>query len=304
MAPEDVAAHRASDGAAGVLRDEQALDASVIGARIEPERRAQRQEFRVDGKAAAGRQHDPLAADRALARNLAEKHVRGIGVEDVLGLRGMGREPGSDPRHGRVLAVDQAALDHHPPDRHIGPAVLAVEAHAHLAAVGQIDAARSLHLQEKRRHGITDPEETKIQAIESARLDLCAGLVGLEPAIDHAARDPLAPPVRAEVPELNGDQIGRAIHQGRLEAPATHGRAFELGLVIAGEQAFGRLVVGAAIGPEPRLEEAACGRIVALVDRRGRGTGWAPIRDRARHALAGSDRRLVPEAEPAPRRIS
>src|ERR1700680_3240596 len=103
----------------------------------------------------------------------------------------MRREPGANPLHGGALAVDEAALDHHPPDRDIGPAVLAVIGDAHLAAVGQIDPARALDLHEERRHGIVDPEKSEIEAIERARHDLGALLIGLETTVDHAARAPL-----------------------------------------------------------------------------------------------------------------
>src|SRR5262249_49865378 len=133
--------------------------------------------------------------------------------------------------------------------------------------------------------------------IKRARLDLGPRLIGLESVIHNPAGDALAAPVRAKIAELHRNEIGRPLHERRLETPTARARAPELRLVIAGEKPVRRLVVGAAAGPKQSLEKSARGRVVALVEAGGGGTRWAPIRHPAREAL-WTDRRVVREPEP------
>jgi hypothetical protein len=73
--------------------------------------------------------------------------------------RRIGPRPGLDALHRRLLQLQFAALDQRLADRLIGMAVLVTVVQAHHAAVGQLDPAGTLHLQEEEFDGIIDIEQ-------------------------------------------------------------------------------------------------------------------------------------------------
>src|SRR5207248_10262056 len=84
VAPEDVAAHRPDDGTAGVLSDEQSLQRPGAAGRagrqrgVEPDRRAEGYEARVDGQRALRGELYALAALRTVTAQSPEEHVREV----------------------------------------------------------------------------------------------------------------------------------------------------------------------------------------------------------------------------------
>src|SRR6516225_7247938 len=77
-APENVAAHRSLNGAAGVLRDQQTPHALRHGEPLicfQPNRYTEGDKGSVDSDASLGGQDNPFRPDRTVIAHLAEKYV-------------------------------------------------------------------------------------------------------------------------------------------------------------------------------------------------------------------------------------
>src|SRR6476646_46822 len=116
-------------------------------------------------------------------------------------------------------------------------AVLSVVLDADDAAVGQLDAAGPLHLQEEHLHRIGEIEQLEVAVLQRALLDLGAGgeglgaLFGLS-GVAEAHADGGALRLVDEVYE-----IGRPLVDRRLEFALRRARALYQRLVVAGQQA-------------------------------------------------------------------
>jgi len=131
----------------------------------------------VDGQAAARGQLRVHGAQRAFAfraLELAEEYVGGVLRHDVLAPLGIGLQPLLERAHRHLVGGEQAFLDQIAANRAVGVAVLAVVVDADDAAVRQLDAARSLHLQEEQLDRIGQIDELEIAALQRPLLDLGA----------------------------------------------------------------------------------------------------------------------------------
>ena len=222
----------------------------------------------IDGQAAAGRELRVHGAQRAFAfraLQLAEEYVGGVLRHDVLAPLGIGLQPLLEGTHRHLVGGEQAFLDQIAANRAVGVAVLAVVVDADDAAVRQLDAARSLHLQEEQLDRIGQIDELEIAALQRPLLDLGAGGVGLGALVGLArVAEPRAGSSALRlVDEVH--EIGGALVDRGLEYTLRGTRALQQRLVVAREQAAGT-VMGHGVGREMPLEERLR---LGLADRAG-----------------------------------
>src|SRR5262249_37091514 len=137
-------------------------------------------------------------------------------------------------------------------------------------AIGQLDLARALDLQEKGIDGIIDPEERQLQRIERAAFDLGPRGIGQEPARDDATGDALAAQCRAELPEIDGHEITGTMEQWILIGSDRLPRAAQQRLVIPREEAVAAAIIAGGVRREIAFEELPRrGAVTALPQCRG-----------------------------------
>src|SRR5215471_18872236 len=169
--PEQVAAHRTLDRAAGVLRYHKlpyALGRGEALVRFDPDREAERNVGAVHCQTPLRRQHNPFGTDGTLVPLLAEEYIGGILATQRCPSLGMLVHPIADRRHRYFGTRDYPTLDQQAPDRDIGQPVLAVITDAHGLPVLQPDSARALNLQKKGVDRIVDPQELKTASRQRA----------------------------------------------------------------------------------------------------------------------------------------
>ena len=263
MAPEEIAAHRPLDRAAGVLGDQE--PAVFAGRetllRLKPERQAERDKGAVDREAALRGQDDALRADGPLAGDLAEKHKGRVIAAERRAFFRMFRHPAADIRHCHLLARQLAAVEQQAADRDIGLAVAAVIADARDLAIGQLNAARALDLEKEGGDRVVDPEELEPLPVQGAVLDLGAG---------------------------KARRIGRAAIKRGAKGPAGATRAIKADLEITGKEALGRAVVAGEPGHKACFEELPGRLVVARRQLLGGGAERAPVGGTAEIAALGA----------------
>src|SRR5437763_13047805 len=227
VAPEEIAAHRSLDRAAGILGDQEpAVSAGrETLLRFEPERQAERDKGAVDREAALRGQDDPLRAHRAIAGDLAEEHKGRVVAAERRAFFRMFRHPAADIRHCHLLAWQLAAVKQQAADRDIGLAVAAVIADARDLAIVQLHAAGALDLEKEGGDRVVDPEELEPLPVQAAVLDLGAG---------------------------KARRIGRAAIKRRAISAARLPRAIEADLEITGKEPLGRAIVAGEPGHKAR----------------------------------------------------
>ena len=201
-------------------------------------------------------------------------------------------EPSSNGLQRELRARERTARDELATDGDVSVAVLSGESQAHGAAVVQQDSSGALDLEEEGVDGIVDPGQYPGRRAERPGFDLGASLEGPQAPVDHPSCDPPALELATEQPQVHHHEVGRARIERHRVRTTTPQAAAKIGLEVAGEKAFGRVVVAHGDRREPSLEEDAC-RLIILLRHRSRGhAGKAPISDRARDA-AGAQTALL-----------
>ena len=215
-AEEDVGALGALDRAAGVLRDHQAVDRAAAGF-FDPDRRAERDMVGVDGDRAHCGDGAAHGADGALGfghgAEFAEEDVGRVEVQQRHAGGGVGADPLADGFGGNLRFGEDATADEFLTDRAVGMAVAPGIADADGGAIGHLDAARALDMQEKHLDRVIEPGDFEATPAQDAAFD--GGAV---------------------IPDRAVTQFGRAAVDRPGKARGADRGAFEHGFVIAGEQ--------------------------------------------------------------------
>ena len=286
-AEEDVGPPRALDRPARVLRQHQPLEFAAIHGvrRVEPDRRPQRHHGAIHRDRAAGCEWHaecahgthvrPLVRGHALAQS--EEHVGGVFVEHLCHLLRMRGEPGANRLHRHAILRQRAAFHQLAADGDIGQPILRRIGHAHHAAIGQIDAPGTLHLQEERIHRIGHVQQRQMLPIQRAVLDVGPAVIGHQGVALHAAGDRAAMQVGDELAQIGLDQIIRPAEQRRGERPLAHQAARHLRLVIAGELRGRVAGIAQPVGGEILREKGPGGCLVMGRHGGGPGAHAAPV---------------------------
>ena len=155
-------------------------------------------------------------------------------------LVGIGRHPVPDPLHRHFLARNEIALDQHAPDRRVGKAVVQVVVDPQRRAVLEDHARRALDLNRQRLERIPEPADFELLAVERARFDGAAIVIGHDLAVLVAASD-----LRA----LVGKGVGAGLVAGRhqvarppikrdVEFRVWKARTLDDGLIVPGQKSL------------------------------------------------------------------
>src|SRR5690606_11502615 len=186
-------AHCSADGAAGILRVDQAMQcARIVGARRRQiYRTAQRNKFRIDSNTGAFGERHVEGADRSTAGigQHFEKDETRIALQHFLQALGMRACPCADALH-RHLFQRQLALLYQPfTNRAVRMPVLIGVTQSQQAAVFELHAPRALYLQEKCIEWIIGPRQYLAALAELAAVDIAAAPVRhYRAAIEAAAQ--------------------------------------------------------------------------------------------------------------------
>ncbi len=271
---KNVAAHRAADRAAGILRHHEAPERAIlpggigIGCRaLQPDRHGHRHETSVDRERAPGGERHLLGAHRAIRRLLllepAEEDVGRVLVHDLGRPLGVCCQPVPNRRHRHVLTVERAEIDQPPADREVVVPVGGGVGETAGRTVLESDPAGALDVQKEGVDGVVHPDQLQPLCRKRAAVDFGPGRIGLQRAVGHPPGDPLAGERGPEQAEIDRHQIGRAAVKGHAIAPAGLRGAAQLRLEVAGEEAGGLCAVPRLIRREVRFEESA-GLVCAL----------------------------------------
>lgn len=243
----------------------------------QPQQAAQWHHVAIHGDAVAGGQRHVQRAARAFVavRAAGEKHIAGIAGQQFGHAGRVGIGPGADGGHADVGLLQLTLLHQPAADGAIGMAILVGVGDPQLTAIGQLDAARALDLQELQVHRAGQPGQ--YGCLDAVRGDPRGIVIRLEHAPFHASTQALALEFGIKTLELDADHVvGHTVHRHRRLGGAGEAAGIDR-LVVTGDQAIGPVATGAqGIDVEIRLQELADG------GRRGgnlggRGAGGCPV---------------------------
>src|SRR5690625_1549549 len=305
--PEKIPTYHALYGAAGILSHHQTAQRLVAGgpARLQPERRPQRQMLRVDRKGASGGQRNTLSPNRTRSLQETEKDEALVAVHQLFGARRIGAQPVADCLHRGLVSLEHAFLDQGAADRVEGTAVGAGKADAHLAPFIDLHHARALNMQEEGVYRIAHPDDFFAAAVEVAVFEGCTGRIGLQAPVLYPSDEAFRRQVGTKLAQIHFDEIAGTAVEGYLIAGLAGEGALQLGFVVAGEEAVRRLSIEDGQRSEMALQdvpealvvaggkaiEVAAGRLPVTYPS-GQSLGAKrPLRRLCQQALAGASQR-------------
>ena len=301
VAPEVVHAHRAFDGAAGILRHNQAVEA-VAGFGVggsDEEGCAERDVVAVYRARVFAHQGGAERADGAVAVVVegAEEDVAGVLPQYFGQFLRVLLHIGFDALHGGLCQREVAAVGHVAADGDVGVFVFVGKPEADVFAGRGFQTAGTLYLKEEEFDGVVGIAEYRCFAVQRAAVDFVAGVVGDETAADKTAFEGFSALGDGEGGEVGGvgavggdaarvlsgladadggfaaAQVGGQVYRDEVVGDAVNGEAgaggglrvaVEDGFVIAGYGAAELAVFADLPGGEILFEEAAGGVVVAL----------------------------------------
>ena len=154
-------------------------------------------------------------------------------------------------------------------------------AQAHHPAGIQNHPARPLNMEKKCVRRIIDPEDFQALAAQLAGIDFAPGGVGDESPTPDAAGEGASFQFLVETAQVGADQVRRRGEDGCLIGTMAGQGAPQLGFVIPGEQALGRVpgpaLGGGQKGAEPGFEKGPGRRMVPRRQAFRGGADGAPI---------------------------